>query len=89
MFGGKRRKVRKSLIVRGVKQEKDFDAGLRLGLKNYSNYRAKESYIENRKSSSEAKRKKIKTSRQKKKEAQDARKKQASVKARSGTKGFV
>lgn len=42
-----------------------------------------------RESSSEAKRKKIKTSQQKKKEAQDASKKQASVKARSGAKGYV
>jgi hypothetical protein len=42
-----------------------------------------------RKAASEAKRKKIKTSQQKKKESQDTRKRQASVKARSGAKGYV
>ena len=80
----------------GYAKQKGF-AGFVKAVKDYKEHtskgapraREKKAYIENRKSSSEAKRKKIKTSQQKKKEAQDARKKQASVKARSGTKGFV
>jgi hypothetical protein len=80
----------------GYAEQKGF-AGMVNAIKDYKEYtskgasraRAKKSYVENRKSSSEAKRKKIKTSQQKKKEAQGARKKQASVKARSGAKGYV
>jgi hypothetical protein len=70
-------------FVNAIKDYKEYNS------KGATRARAKKSYIENRKSSSEAKRKKIKTTQQKKKEAQDARKKQASVKARSGAKGYV
>jgi len=80
----------------GYAKKKGF-AGFFTAVADYKEYnseaatkaRAKKSYTETRKSSSEAKRRKIKTSQQKKKESQDARKRQASVKARSGAKGFV